>query len=272
MVDYPKPWLLFWIVAIIAHGYMDYTFIRKWRAWNRGAPEPAAPDKGRIRAAKIWCAEVLLQRQLFGLSPGRWLVHMLIFYGFAGLVVLSLFTVILRPLAYLGIDGGMAPFFLQGKGYLFTKIWGDAFGLALLAGLAATLFRRLFFRPGQQDNSQADIVLLLYLLWLTVSGFALEVLRLALVPDWQARYSFFAHLFVSSGVYTADLLQPWLTALWSIHAFSMAGLMVYLPHSKLMHSLLAPAVIAMNALGERDREDIYWPDIKKHRATRSPGA
>jgi len=272
MVDYPKPWLLFWIAAIIAHLYMDYTFVRKWRSWNRGTAEPAAPDKGKIRAAKIWCAEVLLQRQLFGLSPGRWLVHILIFYGFAGLLFLSLFTVILRPLAYLGIDGGMAPFFLKGKGYLITKIWGDAFGLALLAGLVAALIRRLFFRSPQQEPGQADMVLILLLLWLTVSGFALEALRVALVPDWLARYSFFARLFVSPGAYTFDQLRPWLTALWSLHSFSIVGLMLYLPHSKLMHSLLAPVVIAMNALGEQDREDIYWPDVKKHRATRSPGA
>jgi heterodisulfide reductase subunit E len=272
MVDYPKPWLLFWVAAIIAHGYMDYTFIRKWRDWNRGTSQPPAPEEGRMRVAKIWCAEVLLQRQLFGLSPVRWLVHLLIFYGFAGLVALSLFTVILRPLAYLGIDGGMADIFLQGKGHLFTKIWGDAFGLSLLAGLVAALTRRLFFRAAHQENSQADMVLLLFLLWLTISGFVLEVLRVALVPDWQARYSFFAHLFVPLAAYTPDQLRPWLTAIWNIHAFSVVGLMLYLPHSKLMHSLLAPAVIAMNALGERDREDIYWPDVKKHRATRSPGA
>lgn len=272
MVDYPKPWLLFWITAILAHGYMDYSFIRKWRAWNRGTAGPQALEEGRMRVVVIWFSEVLLQRQLFGLSPLRWLVHMLIFYGFAGLVFLSLFTVILRPLGYLGIDGGMTDFFLQGKGYLFTKIWGDAFGLALLAGLVAALIRRTFFRSAQQDNNQADIGLLLFLLWLTISGFALEVLRIALVPDWQARYSFFARLFVPSGVYTPDQLRPWLTALWSVHAFSVAGLMVYLPHSKLMHSLLAPAVIAMNALGEHDRKDIYWPDLKKHRAPRSPGA
>lgn len=276
MIDYPKPWLLFWIAAIISHLYMDYALVRKWRAWKRGTPEPPAPHKGSdkrgTRAAKIWCAEVLLQRQLFVLSPSRWLAHILIFYGFGGLLFLSLFTCILRPLAYLGIDGGMAGFFLQGEGYLITKVWGDAFGVALLAGLVMALIRRLFFRSPQDAPGQADMALILLLLWLTVSGFALEAARLALVPDQVAGYSFFARLFVPAGGYTLDQLQPWLTAFWSLHSFSIVGFMLYLPHSKLMHSLLAPAVIAMNAVGEQDREDIYWPDIKKHRPTGSPGA
>lgn len=260
------------MAAIIAHLYMDYTFVRKWRNWRRGISESPTPEEGRMQVVKIWFAEVLLQRQLFGLSRVRWLVHMVIFYGFAGLVVLSLFTVILRPLASLGIYGGMTDFFLHGKGYPFTKIWGDAFGLALLVGLIAALTRRLFFHSAQQDKSQSDMVLILFLLWLTISGFALEALRVALVPDGLARYSFFAHLLVSPGIYTPDQLRPWLTALWSVHAFSVVGLMVYVPHSKLMHSLLAPVVIAMNALGEHNREDIYWPDLKKHRAPRSRGA
>ncbi|MGC2064464.1 MAG: respiratory nitrate reductase subunit gamma [Thermodesulfovibrionales bacterium] len=268
MVEYPKPWLLFWIAACITLGYMGYACVCKWRNWNRGTSGPPAPEEGRMRVLKIWCAEVLLQRQLFALSPFRWLVHMLIFYGFAGLVFLSLLASILKPLAFLGFDRGMSHFFLQGEGHLFVKLWGDASGLALLAGLVAALLRRLFFHAAQQDNSQADMVLLFFLLWLAISGFVLEALRVALVPDSLARYSFFARLFVSPGMYTPDQLRPWLTALWSVHAFSVLGFILYLPHSKLMHSLLAPVVIAMNALGEREREDIYWPDVKKHRATR----
>ncbi|MBA4373365.1 MAG: hypothetical protein C0402_10965 [Thermodesulfovibrio sp.] len=272
MVDYPKPWLLFGVATVISLGYMGYAFILKWRAWNRGAEETRRAEGGRGRATWIWLAEVLLQRQLFVLSPGRWLMHILIFYGFAGLLFLSLLASVLRPLALLGLDRGLSSFFFQGEGHLFIKLWGDAFGLALLAGLVAALFRRLFFRSVQLDNSQADVILLVSLLWLALTGFALEALRVALVPVWQARYSFFAQLFVSPGAYTYNQLQPWLTALWSLHAFSVLGLMLYLPHSKLMHSLLAPVVIAMNALGEQDREDIYWPDVKKHRPTGSPGA
>ncbi len=269
MVEYPKPWLLFWAAAIIGLIYMNYSFVLKFRGWNRGAK--TSPHSATGRVVKIWLAEVLLQRQLLTLSPFRWFVHMLVFYGFAGLLSLSILASILKLPGYLRIDGGMAHFFLSGKGYPLIKVWGDVWGAALLAGLLLALVRRLFFRPAQQNNKQMDLFLLLLLLWLTVSGFALEVTRVALAPGEIARYSFFAHMFVPSGVYKAELLRPWLTALWTLHAFSVAGLLFYVPHSKLMHSLLAPVVIGMNAAEEQHREDIYWPDIRRHSPTRSPG-
>lgn len=267
--DYAKPWLLFWAVVLLAHGYMDFTLFRKVRGWGRGMKQ-ARPFKGNIRrAAKIWLAEIFLQRQLFSLSFVRWLAHMLIFWGFAGLAALSVFTVILRPLGRLGIDGGVMHYFLYGNGYPVIKIWGDGFGLALLAGLIASFVRRFVLRPSQQINEQMDFTLLVFLLWLTISGFALEWLRLPLLPAGAAGYSLIGYLFTPVNA-PADQIRRWLTAAWTIHGLSGAALLIYLPNSKLMHSILAPLVIAMNATGEQERKDLYWPDVKKHRATGSP--
>ncbi|HXX58969.1 MAG TPA: respiratory nitrate reductase subunit gamma [Thermodesulfovibrionales bacterium] len=220
------------------------------------------------RAVKIWLAEVFLQRQLFGLSSFRWLLHLLIFFGFIALAFLSLFLFLLKPLGYLNLDGGLTGYFLRGGGYVFIKIWGDSFGLALLLGLVAASVRRFLFRPAQQINNQADLVLLFLLFWLTLSGFALEGLRLALAPAEIARYSFVGRLFIPPGNYTLEALKPWLTALWVLHCFSGLSLLLYLPHSKLLHSILSPLVIGMNALEEQERKDLYWPDVAKHRATR----
>jgi hypothetical protein len=103
---------------------------------------------------------------------------------------------------------------------------------------------------------------------MTLSGFVLEGLRLSLVPPETARYSFIGSLFIPRS-YTIAQLQPWLTACWCLHAFSGLALLVYLPHSKLIHSISAPLVIALNASAEFARKDIYWPDISKHKATGS---
>ena len=270
LTGYPKPWLLFWIAGIIALGYMVMAFYRKWQKWSQGTPQIPAARNGKLPITKIWFAEVFCQRQLFGLSPFRWFVHMLIFWGFIWLPFLSIFTIILRPLEYLGIDGGWARFFFYGNGHAFIKIWGDSFGLALLVGLLAAVMRRLLIRPTQLVNNRVDVILVAFLLWLTISGFFLEGLHLSLAPAALVRYSFVGKLFVPPGAYAKAQLQPWLTALWTLHALSGVSFMAYLPHSKLMHSLLAPFVIAMNADQEQDRKDMYWPDIKKHRATGSP--
>jgi hypothetical protein len=90
------------------------------------------------------------------------------------------------------------------------------------------------------------------------------------VPEELARYSFVGRFFIPPGTYTLGELKPWLTLLWVLHCFTGVGILVYLPHSKLLHSIFSPLVIAMNALEEQERKDLYWPEIEKHRATRLP--
>ena len=105
---------------------------------------------------------------------------------------------------------------------------------------------------------------------MTLSGFALEGLRLALMPAEIARWSFIGRLFTPPGTYVREQLQPWLTACWTFHGMIVCALFAYLPHSKLMHSILAPVIITMNAAAEQKNEELYWPDMKKYRAARSP--
>jgi len=267
-VQYAKPWVIFWTVAVLAHGYMDYSFFRIWKRWARGTKTTTGSQRKPWTALKIWTVEVLLQRQLFILSPVRWGIHMLIFWGFLSLALLSLTTCIAAALGVTDIYGA-ARHFISGRGHIFVKVWGETFGLFLLTGLAAASVRRFLVRPSQQVTEQADTILLLFLFWLTLSGFVLEGLRLSLVPHEIARYSFVGSFFTPPGSYTIVELRPWLTACWCLHAFSGLALLVYLPHSKLIHSISAPLVIALNASAEFERKDIYWPDISKHRANES---
>ncbi|HSB51896.1 MAG TPA: hypothetical protein VLD40_04500, partial [Dissulfurispiraceae bacterium] len=122
------------------------------------------------------------------------------------------------------------------------------------------------FRPKQLVKGEWDGTLLFFLLWLVLSGFVLEGMRLALVPPEIARYSFFGSLFIPAAPHSPDELRSWLAALWTVHALSGVGLLVYFPHSKLVHSVLAPLVIALNAIEERERQDIYWPKIPRDKA------
>lgn len=266
VINYAKQWVLFWAAAVFAHVYMDYALYLNWRNWRRALKEAPVPGGTKLEIVRICLFEILLQRQLFGVSVFRWLVHVLIFWGFLGLSFLSLSTFIIRSLGSFGWDGGLRQFLYHREGYVFLKLWGDFFGVSLLTGLFIAGVRRFVFRPKQLVSGEWDGTLLLLLLWLALSGFVLEGLRLALVPPEIARYSFFGGLFIPAGSHTLDELGPWLRGIWTVHALSGVGLMVYLPHSKLMHSVLAPLVIALNAVQERERQDIYWPEIPKGKA------
>lgn len=250
-------------------GYMVFVFFRKWRGWSRGMQKPSADSDNYGSVAKIWLAEVILQRQLFALSFSRWFNHLLIFYGFIGLALLPLVAFILGNFGYLAQSMTIPRFYLHPAGYILIKLWGDTFGLMLLSGLVLSGIRRFAIRPAQHTNSQMDVVLLALLFLVTLSGFCLEGLRMALVPAEVARYSYIGRLFTLPGDHPSEQVRLWLTMTWTVHFLLVASLFAYLPHSKLMHSLLAPVVIGMNAAAEHARKDLYWPEMKKYRAARS---
>ena len=270
LVDFPKPWLLFNVIVGLSLGYVVIAFVRKWLSWGSGISEAAAGSRDYKRSSMVWLIEVFVQRQLFGLSFPRWLIHILIFYGFLGLTLLPAIACILRAIGYLAVSNTLPHYYLHPEGYFFVKIWGDSFGLLLLAGLAMASIRRFLRAEARQTSNQMDIMLLGLLLSVALSGFVLEGLRLAPLHAEIVRYSYIGRLFSPPGTYTLEQLRPWLTACWTFHFLLVVTLIVYLPHSKLMHSLLAPVIIGLNAAEEYKREDLYWPEMKKYWGKRSP--
>ena len=242
---YPKPWLLLRLADLLAIGYAGVVLTHRARGWARGSKLNALPPAATGRVARIWFSEVFAQLQIKRLSPTRWAAHLCIFWGFLSLSALSLFLAALRFLESRALDSGRAAWFLHGDGNLLVKIWGNGFGLVLLAGLLLALARRFRPLPAPAGAAQqADTPLLALLLWLTFSGFLLEGLRLG---------------FASLSPQAAGPLLPWLTAIWTAHGLSGVALIVLLPHSTLMHAVLAPLVIALNARNEHARKDLACP-------------
>ena len=257
-VAYPKPWAVFWVAAALALTYAVAALALRWRGWARGAALPPAPQSAPFRVAGIWLAEVLAQRQLIQLSWLRWAAHLAIVWGFVGLSLLSLLHVALTALAAISLDGGLAAWLLQGEGRGVSKAWGNGWGLVLLAGLTLALARRLVHprEPGE-ESKEADLPLVLSLFALTLSGFLLEGLRNLLAAAVPA---------------DAAALRPWLTALWTAHGLGGVALVAWLPRSTLLHALLAPVVIALNARNEHPRRDLAWSQTPRRRAAGSPPA
>ena len=267
-VIYPKPWVLFWLFVICGHLYLDYSLYLRWKGWSRGETTGFSIRRLKAPVLKIWLCEVFVQRQLFSLSVIRWLIHQSIFWGFICLTLLSLSKFILLLLSMISLDAGLHTCFSIGPGYPFIKVWGDFFGLILLAGCVGALSRRFVFRPVQTAHDQTDTFLSAYLLLMTLSGFMLEGLRIASSPSDPDLYAFIGRLFMPSWFGIASDTGILLAWLWIVHAFSGAAILIYLPHSKLLHSLLAPLVIALNASEEQERKDMYWPKTKQYRPTK----
>ena len=174
----------------------------------------------------------ILQRKFGGL------MHSMMFYGILVLIVgttlVGIDYDILRP-------RGMM--LLQGNFYLGFKLSLDLFGVLFILGVCLGLTRRLSFKPFFLNEDRADRLLLAGMLYMGVSGFVEEGLRLALVPVSWANFapvgSAFSAVFSSLGAGPSSTsLQSWTSlyqTLWWIHALVAFALIASIPYTKYFH-------------------------------------
>ncbi|MDG6995397.1 MAG: 4Fe-4S dicluster domain-containing protein [Nitrososphaerota archaeon] len=174
----------------------------------------------------------ILQRRFGGL------MHSWMFYGITaltiGTILVGIDYDILRPRGIV---------LLQGDFYLGLKTTLDIFGLAFVIAVALALARRLSFKPYFMVENKADRFLLAGMLYMGVSGFVQEGLRLALIPVPWAYFSpvgsTVAAMFTSLGAGpTASNLQTFVglyQTLWWIHALTAFALIASIPYTKLFH-------------------------------------
>jgi len=159
----------------------------------------------------------------------------------AGAAVLALDTNVLRPVGWT---------FLHGAPYQAVQGFLDLAGVAMVAGAAVALARRL--RPGDLKPRGAGVVAVLAaLLVVGLTGFLLEGLRMTLEPESWQRWAL-----VGRG--TARLLEGigfdagvdhglWLTvygALWWGQILLTGCLLAALPFGHLFHTMAVPAHLA----------------------------
>jgi heterodisulfide reductase subunit C len=184
--------------------------------------------------------------------------HLGIFYGFLTLLfgtsVVALDWDIVRPF---GVR------LLQGLPYLYLEALLDSLGTVFVLGLVAGLVWRLrrlpATGPDQRRVQWQFVALIAALLYMGVTGFVLEGLRLSIDPVPWAGWSFL-------GAGLADLIGPLLSAeharnvylaLWWSHALIAFGLIAALPYTVFLHSAAAPLNIM--AQSGRPRMELGTP-------------
>ena len=170
--------LMYVLVAVQAL-VLGYAFSRRYLAWRGGRPYgPIDRIGARVRQT---LAVTLLHRRLIRpgyVYPG--LMHLFIFWGFVflfiGTLIVLLEADIVRP--YFGGS------FFQGTFYVIYKLVINFFGLIFLIGLLMAVYRRYFQHlPKFRRNLSDDAIVLGSLLFLGVTGFLLEALRLSATQD-----------------------------------------------------------------------------------------
>lgn len=202
-----------------------------------------------IRAFFLEC---LLQVQILRVSFVRWLMHFCIFIGFMGLFAQTSLMAMMSH--FVPPDTFIAKTFfisetepLAGAGARVLDVWGDVFGLLLLAGLCIAIVRRYIVRASQLETILKDTVSLTLLTVIALTGFLCEGLRLTDPAYAQvAAYSFVGNML--AGIFTgmgwsAASYHAWV---WT-HAVISLFFCAYIPFSKAWHIFVSPLEIVLDA-------------------------
>jgi Fe-S oxidoreductase/nitrate reductase gamma subunit len=227
---------------------LGYAFTRRYLTWRRG--KPFGPVDRIGERARQALSVVFLHRRL--IRPGyvyAGLMHLFIFWGFVvlfiGTLIVLLEADIVRP--YFGLS------FFNGPFYVVYKLVINFFGLLFIIGLLMAAYRRYGQKlPKFRRNLSDDAIVLGILLFLGVTGFLLEALRLSATRDPAAPIHWVAYplTLLLNGVDPAVLGGAHAVTWWS-HMLANTALLVYIPVSKLAHIFTGPANVFFRATDAR---------------------
>jgi len=167
--------LTVYVTALAAMLVLFYGILRDVATWRKGRPD-ARLDALGSRVSKALVQSLGQKKTLQDRKPG--MMHALIFFGFLGLFigtdVIAVEEDFTIPL--LGHEAGKI---LVGDFYRAYETILDAVGLLFVAGLIWAAWRRYKVRPERLHERQYDFEALVSLIFVGVSGYLIEGLRIA---------------------------------------------------------------------------------------------
>ncbi len=243
------------VVAIISIILFLVGLYMQLDKWGRGVPEGATKpvgawgtirlmfqktfEKGIGPALGIIVLDVFLQRRIWRRRKTEWLMHILIFWGWMGLFILT---------AVAGAAEFYGPFVANTEPHyqFFADTWrtlelpNDIFGYMLLAGVVIAIVRRVAFAdvPPARFTS-VDWITLGGLGIIIITGFWAQGLRVS--SGVEERMLASAYETVAPGFFNNPVVL--------FHEVFALLFIAYLPFSKLFHMFVTPLVIMINKGG-----------------------
>ena len=241
--------LTFYILAIIASLIMVMGVVSMVHIWRLGK----APTLNRNINGRQWTNALLkasfFETQILEYSFVAWLAHIMIFWGFISLLLLTSFHFIMNWL--IPSTSTFFTYFNSGDGNLFLAVWGDFWGLIMLAGTVIALIRRYIVRPEIVSTISSDSIAIWFLFILTVSGFLCEAVRITVYPNAvDAGYSFAVKWLVPF-LDNFHLTSTSLKYIFWVHSILSLMFIAYIPFSKFRHIFASPLDFAFVTSGER---------------------
>ena len=244
-------WIMFGPAALVALVILEHGIYRKLVVGNLPTLERyrryiSRENSDPVAMRETLINDVVLQTALFSTGKLRWLRHALIFWGFVLLCLTELLAVGFRDAwpAFGLSEVWREPGHPLRLGFDFAY---DLFSLMILAGCVLALVWRAMVN-GKPEQKFSDTPTVLFLLFVVVSGFLLEAMRIAGgAPDLHNAFSFVG--FALAGVLPAG---AWLGATgyeisWLVHVLGSCLFIAYVPVKRLIHSCATPMGRLMNS-------------------------
>ena len=225
--------LLLVIVAVV----FGYGFYRRYRLWTMGKPEKRT-DQPKERLKSVWAYVFGHKRMLR--DPYQGWMHLLIFYGF-----LIPFVVVVITQANFSLPRALA---------IPLSLFFEFVGTLGIVGILMAAYRRYVQKPenATYDSSWGNLISLLLLLGIFVLGFCVEGLRIARTQpgwaDWTPVGWIFSQFFSGLSEPGQILLHR---VLWRLHLFLVLGFIAFLPYSRMLHIVTAPANVYFRSLAPK---------------------
>jgi len=238
--------VVIYLVGFLSLAVFAYGVVRHWRVWMGGQPDaPARHAVRRRERVGYLLTHVLGQRATLARRfPG--LFHTGIFWGFLVLFLGTVLATIDWDITRLLLDLRI----LKGGFYVAYEAVLDTFGFLFVVGLLLAIWRRYILQPPHVAGAW-DFVLWM-LLVVSVTGFLVEGLRLAMSPvDWGG-YSW-----VGQGIAnlvqaapesflrgTVPALHLWL---WLLHAGASFLFIAAIPFTNAVHLAATSANVVLRS-------------------------
>ena len=249
---------IFYALAAFTVLLLIYAIYRHYKRWKVGQPANRGNQLGMRLGdfLNIALIDGIFHRKFFGADKKDWrlrefypgLIHFLIFSGFIILFLATALEFINHYLVH----------FLEGNVYLAYSVLADVFGIFVIIGVILVLVRRYIQKPERLDNKRDDLVVVLLLFGIILSGFILEGFRMAATelqnnPGW-AVWSPGGYVFALAfeGA-DQETLLGWHAGMWWFHIILTLGTIIYVAlfNSRLFHILWDPVNIFFRNLGAR---------------------
>ena len=156
--------------------------------------------------------------------------------GLMHLAVYSAFIVLFLATCLVAVEYDFGIPVLDGNFYLGFKLFVDTFGLLLLAGIFVALVRRYLFRSKGLTRDGDDLLQLLLIGAICITGFLVEAVRIAATHPAAAPVSFVSNAVspLFAGASLGSLLSLH-RGLWWTHLLLAFGFLATIPFSKMFH-------------------------------------